>query len=113
MRVGSPTALYVRRVLVMAAVMAPAFEWRADAADGDRHAFPQREDIGLPFPALCGIRWTVRFGEHGARWCDACLARLKAILSDAQEALIEAEFTNSSGDLDAWGEAEKREAFGG
>jgi len=97
----------------MPAVMAPAFDWRADAPDGDRHAFPQREDRGLPFPALCGVRWTARFGEHGARWCDDCLARLKAILSGATDALNEATFTNSSDDLAGWAEAEKREAFGG
>ena len=92
-------------------ILAPVFTWRADSPDGDRHAFPERD--GFPPPSLCDIRWTVRFAEHGARYCDVCLAKLKAILSGAQEALTEAEYVNSSGDLDAWVESEKREAFGG
>ena len=94
-------------------VSATLFDWRADTTDGDRHAFPEREDRGFPLSALCGIRWTAAFGEHGAQYCKDCLAKLKAILSGAQEALTEAEYVNSSSDLDAWVESEKREAFGG
>lgn len=81
--------------------VAPAFSWHADTPEGDRHAFPYREDRGFPPPALCGLRWTVRYGQDGVRFCDACLGTLRRILSGAQDALTEAEFTNTTGDLDA------------
>lgn len=94
------------------AATVPDFLWRADGPDADRHAFPQRD--GYPARSLCDrIRWSVRFGEHGARYCDSCLLALKKLLAGAQEALNEATFTNATRDLAGWAEAEKREAFGG
>lgn len=92
----------------MGAIVAPDFAWHAATDDGDRHAFPQRADEGLPPPALCGLRWTVAYGKDGSRYCDACLGTLRRILSGAQDALVEAEFTNAAGDLDQLVESERR-----
>jgi hypothetical protein len=65
------------------------FEWKAEAEDGDRHAFPQRN--GFPPPAACGVRWTTRFGHAGASWCGGCVAELRAQLLNAAVALAPVE----------------------
>jgi hypothetical protein len=104
----------------MGTIVAPEFTWHASTDEGDRHAFPQREDQGLPPPALCGLRWTAAYGKGGSRYCDSCLGTLRRILSGASEALTEAEYLNATGDLEgliaadnAAGAGESVEAFRG
>lgn len=79
-------------------------EWWARSEDGDRHAYPRRE--GFPPPAICGVRWDVRAGHQGARYCPACIDGLKAQLRSATTALgiVEAE-TLAAGDHFARAEA--------
>jgi hypothetical protein len=84
----------------MAPAVVEAFKWAADTDEGDRHAWPQREGPGFPSRSLCDLGWNVRYGREGARYCDTCLGSLRRLLAGAQDALVEAEHVNATGDLD-------------
>jgi hypothetical protein len=65
----------------------PSIEWRASSDEDDRHAFPPATRPGFPPPAVCGVRWTVRYGKAGAAWCAECVQGLRDQLAYATAAL--------------------------
>lgn len=68
---------------------ATTIEWRAAGSEEARHAFPSRD--GFPAPSLCGLRWTVRYGHHGAGACLTCIVALRDQITAASMALSEIE----------------------
>lgn len=74
-----------------------ATEWFADEPDGTRHAFASDRTFRR---SLCdlGIRWTVRFREHGGGYCLGCQDALKTQIRRATDALLQASAGDQRGD---------------
>jgi hypothetical protein len=76
---------------------ATAIEWFADAPDAERHAFPDDRTFRRSICDL-GIRWTVRFREHGLGYCEGCQIALHQRIRAASDALVAASVGDQAGD---------------
>jgi hypothetical protein len=74
---------------------AAAIEWFANAANAERHAFPDERTFRR---SLCGVRWTVLFREHGLGYCEPCQIALHQRIRQASDALAAAADDDQTGD---------------
>jgi len=79
-----PVTLHTSTIGAAAPPPAP-IAWWADDETTAAHAFPRRD--GFPPPAVCGIRWSVRYGNAGAGFCVLCVAELRTQLEVVTAAL--------------------------